>query len=126
MKKIALCSSDKISLVIEDNILFCKSDGCYTTVYLNNASELLACKSLSKISKELSSDCFIRVSQSYLVNLQYIKTIHKKEKCVELYNDVKIPFTISIKRFLVGLNGIVLNEASPSANLNIDKHPVRP
>ncbi|HTN22273.1 MAG TPA: LytTR family DNA-binding domain-containing protein [Pelobium sp.] len=109
-KKIAICSYDKINLVTEDYILFCKSDNCYTTVYLNNGSELVMCKSLSKLSKELDSNCFIRVSQSYLVNLQYIKTIHKKEKYLELNNEFKIPFTISIKRFLEELNNIVLSD----------------
>lgn len=108
MKKVIFSSHDDINLISQSDIRFCKSDNCYTTVYLHNGNELVVCKSLSKLSQELDPALFIRASQSYLVNIDYIKIIHKKEKYILMNNDFKIPFTLSIKALLTNLASSLL------------------
>jgi len=96
-------SQESLRLVSCLDILYCKSDNCYTSVFLNNGEELIACKSLKKIAQELGSLTFIRVNQSYLINKDCIKSIDKKNKLVELINNQHIPFTVTLKDLLTSL-----------------------
>ena len=57
-------------------------------------------KSLTKISKELSADQFVRVSQSYIINKDSIRSIDKRKKTISLSNGSIVPFTIAIKTLL--------------------------
>lgn len=108
MKKIIFSSQEEINLISQTDITFCKSDSCYTTVYLSSGNEFVVCKSLHKITQELDSSIFIRASQSYLINIDYIRTIYKKEKVIVMKNDVKIPFTLNIKTLLANLTNSLL------------------
>lgn len=105
MKKLIIISNDKINLVPEHQIQFCKSDNCYTTIHTIHDLELVVCKSLSKISDKLNPEIFIRVSQSYIVNINFIASIHKKEKLIEMISNIKIPFTLSLKLLVDKLKG---------------------
>ncbi len=104
MQKLIIHSQDHLRFIDEEEIIFCKSDNCYTYIYLSTAEELLISKSLSKFSKELSEGKFIRVSQSYLVNIRYIRSIDKKKKLMHLTNQSEIHFTSSLKDLLLRLN----------------------
>ena len=99
-KKIFIPSQDTIQKIDPDDIIYCKADNNYLNINLTDGDVLLHCKSLNKFNKDLGSPNFLRISQSYLVNANYIRTIHKKEKCVILENQTKIPFTIPIKELL--------------------------
>ncbi|RVT97206.1 LytTR family transcriptional regulator [Mucilaginibacter limnophilus] len=98
-QKIQLRSQDHIYLIDPDNIYFCQSDNCYTIINLAS-KKLLVSQSLTKFSKELPDTQFIRVSQSYLINSNFISLIEKKRKIIKLDNEIDIPFTISIKTLL--------------------------
>lgn len=100
MNKLVVACKDVIHLIRPEDVLYCESDNSYTTIFLNNKEEFIASKSISKVALELNSDKFIRVSQSHLVNKDYIKTIDKKNKCLELDCSKKIRFTASIKSML--------------------------
>jgi DNA-binding LytR/AlgR family response regulator len=100
MKKIVIHSQDRLRFVAPHEIMVCKSDNCYTSLYLVNGEEVIMCKSLTKIAKELDSFLFVRVNQSYLVNRDFIKSVDKKKKIIELDNDRQIPFSISIRELL--------------------------
>lgn len=84
MKRIILNSQYNLRLILQSEILFCKSDNCYTTYHSINNEEYLVCKSLKKVHTELDSTIFIKVSQSYLVNINFIELIDKKNKMLEL------------------------------------------
>lgn len=73
---------------------------CYTTIYLTNGERILISKSLLKFSKELELGKFVRVSQSYLININCIKIVNKKKKQIELIDQSKIPYTTTIKELL--------------------------
>jgi DNA-binding LytR/AlgR family response regulator len=100
MNKIIINSQDQLRFVAQQDITHCKSDNCYTTLFLNNSEEHVVCKSLTKVFKELDQQMFIRVNQSYIVNKNYIKMIDKKKKTVELIGNQQIPFTTTISTLL--------------------------
>jgi DNA-binding LytR/AlgR family response regulator len=50
------------------------------------------------VEKDIRSDQFIRISQSFLVNSHFIREIHKKQKKVHLEGAHVLPFTISVKK----------------------------
>lgn len=101
MKKLIVNSQEHLRFVPHHEITYCKSDNCYTSIFLNNGEELVVCKSLTKVLLDLNPDDFIRISQSYLINKDYIKLIDKKNKQVELIDSKRIPFTTTINKLLI-------------------------
>lgn len=98
--KVIISSQEHLYFINEEEIVLCKSDNCYTYVYLEDKRELLVSKSLAKFSKGLNPKKFIRVNQSYLINIDFIKSIDRKNKNVEMVNERRLPFTIKIKELL--------------------------
>ena len=86
--------------ISQADIMLCKSDNSYTSIFLSNGDELVICKSLTKLAKEIDPELFIRVSQSYLINKNYISAIDKKKRSIELINKCQIQFTTTIKELL--------------------------
>ena len=78
-KKIALPFNGKTVFVKLDDILYCKSDGNYTTVFLRNDETHLLSKKIKDIEMLLNYERIIRVHQSFLVNIDYIKEYVKNE-----------------------------------------------
>lgn len=65
-------------LIIDpEEILFCKSDGMYTELYLTNSRIEYSFLFLSKLDEILSKFNFIRVSRSYLINRKYIRKLYR-------------------------------------------------
>ena len=99
-KRIYVSCQDVILRVYHDDILYCKAHNGYVNIYLVSGKKVLLCRSLRKFNGELNSSKFLRLSQSYLVNSDYINIIDKKNKAIELDNGVRIPFTIKIREVL--------------------------
>ncbi|TFF36138.1 LytR/AlgR family response regulator transcription factor [Mucilaginibacter psychrotolerans] len=110
MKKVIVNSQDQLRFLEQSEITHCKSDNCYTTIYLDNNEEHIVCKSLTKLFKELDPLVFIRINQSYVINKNYIKLIDKKKKVVELNGNKQIPFTTTLSSLLnlIAQNAAVL------------------
>ena len=98
--KLFLTGQNTIFLVEVGEIIFCKSDNCYTSLYLLTGKCHVIAKSLTKLNLELSPTEFIRVHQSYLVNKKHIRSIDKKKKIIRLLNDYDIPFSGPLKPLL--------------------------
>jgi two-component system LytT family response regulator len=99
--KIAISQKTTIHLVDCNCIVYCQSNSCYTFVHLVDGEKYIVVKSLAKFAREeLWFPEFIRVSQSYLVNRNYISSIDKKKKNVVLSNGHAITFTITIKELI--------------------------
>lgn len=96
-KKFVFQTQDHVRVISNVDILFFKSDNSYTNIHLINGDEFLISKSLSKLSKEFETDRFVRVSQSYLININHVRLVNKKKKEIEMVNSFKIYFTKNIK-----------------------------
>ena len=73
--KISLHTSEKIIVVNIADIIRCKSDNNYTTFYFNDNSKILVSKTLKHYADMLKEVSFLRVHQTHLVNIKYIKEL---------------------------------------------------
>lgn len=77
------------------DILYCKAEGNYTTVYTGK-KHYLCSMNLGKVEELLPKNGFIRVGRSHIVNYEHITMLDRKECTIVLSRDnetvkVKIP-----------------------------------
>lgn len=77
LKWIALPQNGGYLLHNVQDVLYCESDGNYTTVYVQDGHRYVACKKLKDIECLLPKDAFIRIHHRYVVNLFHVKKYHK-------------------------------------------------
>jgi len=106
--KIIISQQNLIHFIEPSEIIFCQSDNCYTSLYTVHDERYVIVKSLSKFTLELNSAEFIRVHQSYLINKKYIQRINRKKKCIDLFNNHNIPFTITLKTLIFLISEITI------------------
>lgn len=93
--KIAIPLSDKIEFVEVSSIISCKGEGNYTHICLNTGETILASKTLKEFDELLGEHNFLRTHQSYLINLNEVKSYIKSDGG---YIKMKNGATISISR----------------------------
>jgi len=91
-KRLVLKTFEAHHIINEKDIMYCKSEGNYTTFYLVNKDTIMISKSLKKTTALLSPDLFIQTHQSYLVNSTFVKQ-YKPEGFLILQEDIKIPIS---------------------------------
>ncbi len=89
-KRLALKSLEFIEVISTDEIIFCKSDGGYTTFHFQNAQPIVVSKGLKEYEKILEPLGFLRCHQSYLVNVIFIKKYYK-EGYLQMTNKQEVP-----------------------------------
>lgn len=99
-KKIVLKTLENVYIVNEDDIMFCKSDGNYTTFYTKNSEKILISKPIKKVEELLSEEIFIRSHQSYIVNKTHVSRYNKKGILIMNSND-KIPVSSRRKDYVI-------------------------
>lgn len=77
MKKLALNTLDKLHIVNISDIVRCESDVNYTQFFFSNGNKLLVTRTLKDFEELLSDHQFLRVHQSHLVNINFIKEFVK-------------------------------------------------
>lgn len=78
-KRIALSGQSEINYVEESTIKYIISDRAYSTVYLDDGKSYVVTKSLGEFEKILDDNKFYRIHRSYIINLNKISKIVKKE-----------------------------------------------
>jgi len=104
-ESIVLSSVNNVRVVPVGQIVYCKSDGPYTSFFLNDGTEIIMAKALKYYQEMLPPPFFLRTHQSYLVNRDYIADISHSDYIL-LKNGTKIP--ISLRR-----RNIILSYLSP-------------
>jgi len=99
-KRIVLKTIDQIYFVFEDDILYCRSEGNYTTFHLKDGQNILISKSLKKSMELLSNDSFIRCHQSHVVNASYV-TSYNKQGYLLLNSGETVPVSGKLKKFVI-------------------------
>ncbi len=77
--KISVTDLNGVELIPINEIIYFKSDGNYSTLFLSSNRKIVACKTLKHFSSNLPARQFIRVHKSYLVNLNHIKKYLKTD-----------------------------------------------
>ena len=101
-QKIALPTLHSYELVALTNIMICESSSNYTKIHLNNGQPMLIARTLKEVEELLDMPPFLRIHNSYLVNLQYaIRYIKGEGGSIVLANDVTLPVSRNRKEELL-------------------------
>ena len=89
-KRVILKTSEAVYAVYEKDILYCRSEGNYTTFYTQQSEKIMISKPLKKVEELLSPELFIRCHQSYIVNKKHVVK-YDKNGILIVHLDIKIP-----------------------------------
>lgn len=101
-KKVVLKTTDNIHVVNLGDILYCEADRSYTSFFLNDKSRIVVSTTLGEYEELFEAYDFIRVHQSFLVNLDYVKRFEKSDggKLI-LKNEAHVPVSNRKKETLL-------------------------
>lgn len=99
MKKILIKQKHKCQIIKISEIIYCKSSSNYSTIYLQSQNPITISKCLSKLAAELKSD-FVRISQSFLVNIHHIDEIIPANKQILISTGDKLDFTMKYSELI--------------------------
>jgi two-component system, LytTR family, response regulator len=78
-KKIALYLNENIEFINLDKIIRFEADTRYTYIYFSLGSRQLVTKNIGEFEDLLCDKGFFRVHKSHIVNMEFVKSISKKE-----------------------------------------------
>lgn len=78
-ERIVIKTAEAHHIINISDIMYCKSDNSYTSLYIKDRGCIIASKSIKEYDELLSHFDFIRPHQSYLVNLHYVDRIDKMD-----------------------------------------------
>ncbi|KXO00065.1 response regulator [Aequorivita aquimaris] len=93
--RICLATVDGYEFINVEEIIYCKAEGSYTTFKLTNGPSLLVSKHLKEYENLLNEQHFMRVHNSYLINLNEVRKYVKADGGYILMNNGE---TVSISR----------------------------
>ncbi len=106
-RKLVLKNLDAIHIVAVKDIVYIASDNNYSQFFLKDDKKLLASKTLKTYEEQLKDSGFLRVHQRFLINMDHIRSYHKKNDMLLLSGNREVPVSQSRKavltRFLDGL-----------------------
>lgn len=85
--KIKISTRHSYILIDPVDIIYCKSQGSYTELYLNNGEKEIANTSLLKLEEILSKFSFYRISRAIVINTNYLRSINKQESYCVIASD---------------------------------------
>ncbi len=92
--QIALTTSEGVSILKLDHIVRLESSGSYTTFHTTDKKRIVVTKTLKEFEVVLPSSDFIRIHQSHIVNLHFVKMVLKEDGGqILLRNDEKVPIS---------------------------------
>ena len=97
--RIAIHAQDGVQLIRWQEIVHCAAESNYTKIFLEDGTSLIVSKTLAKVEAALPSGRFIRVHQSYLVNLTAIRIASTYD--VELKGKIKLPVARNRRKALL-------------------------
>lgn len=89
-KRVILKTADTVYAIYEDDIIYCRSDGNYTTFYTQQMEKIIVSKPLKQVEEILSEEVFIRCHQSYIVNKKHVLK-YSRQGVLVVHLDFKVP-----------------------------------
>ena len=87
--RVVFSTSEGLEIVEIKDIVRCQSDNNYTYIYLSSGEHIFLSKTLKEVEQMIQSSTFIRVHQSHLVNINFIKRFVKGDGGYLLLKDDK-------------------------------------
>jgi len=78
-KRICLSTSEGLEFINMLDIAYCEANGSYTNFHLTNGTTIIVSKNLKEYETTLSDQHFMRVHNSFLINLAEVKKFVKSE-----------------------------------------------
>jgi len=97
-KRVILKTLDTVYAIYEDDIIYCRSEGNYTTFYTQQMEKIVVSKSIKKIEEILTEAIFVRCHQSYIVNKNHVLKYNKKGVLI-VHLDIQVPVSGRRKDF---------------------------
>ena len=99
---IALSTLGGLIVINTDDLLYCESDGPYTNFIFKEHKPILISKTLKEVEEVLSIRNFLRVHNSFLINLKYVqKYLNGNGGDVVMNNGKVIPVSRTKKAFFL-------------------------
>jgi len=86
-KNICLSTADGIEFVKVHDVIFCEANGSYTNFYLKEGRKIIVSKHLKEYENLLADQDFMRVHNSFLINLMEVKRYVKTDGGYVLMNN---------------------------------------
>ena len=99
-ERVVLKMQEAYQIVHFSDLMYCEADGGYTKFYLKDQRVFIVSKPLKDYSGQLPENIFIRVHQSYLVNISFIDS-YDKSRHLFLKNGGKIPVSVRRKESVI-------------------------
>jgi len=98
IQKITLNTSDSLHILNIEDIIYCNSEKGYTTFYITDKKKIMVSKIIREYEEILPKKNFMRVHQSFLVNLNHVQRYDRKDKNTLVTTlDYKIPVSHRLK-----------------------------
>ena len=82
-KKVRINTRVGFEVIKPEEILYCKADRNYTDICLTDGSRLTTSNTLGSVVQQLPQELFFRIGRSAVINLEYLKSVNRKERqCV--------------------------------------------
>ncbi|MEM8523912.1 MAG: LytTR family DNA-binding domain-containing protein [Bacteroidota bacterium] len=86
-KQLALSTTTGLKIINPLSIRYCKADGSYSHIYLEEGEKMTVSKNLKALEGKLPSEAFLRIHHKYLVNRYQIVEIFINGGCHVLLKD---------------------------------------
>lgn len=83
-RKLIFRDSKGLKLILPEELIRVQAQGNYSNLYLKDGGKLMVAKTLKVLENELDESLFIRVHQSHIVNMNYIKSFRHEGRSGKL------------------------------------------
>jgi two-component system LytT family response regulator len=102
-RKLVLRTMDRIYSVDVSEIVRFQSEGSYTEVYLKDRKKIVVSRLIKEFDELLSTEGFIRIHQSHLINLDFVFCFEKADNRVVMKDDSQVPVSVRKKETVLHL-----------------------
>ena len=100
-KKLVLKNADTVHVTAVADILYVQSDNNYSSFFLSDRHKIVVAKTLKLFEEKLRGLRFFRIHQSYLVNMDHVRSFDKLNDTLLLSNSTSLPVAQSKKKLLI-------------------------
>jgi two-component system LytT family response regulator len=93
-EKISFATQQAVHFVKPETILYCESDGNYTTLFFLENPKLVVSKTLKEVEEVLAPYQFLRIHNSFLINLKHVSRYIKTDGgSIEMAGGAQLPIS---------------------------------
>jgi two-component system, LytTR family, response regulator len=85
-QRITLNTREGLHILWLEDIMYCEADSGYTTFYINDGSKLIVSKPLKDYEELLPELHFLRVHQTFIININFVVLFKKENNSLVLKN----------------------------------------